>query len=161
MTTMKQHWRRVRYWFLPAAGFITLVVGVVLINQHANIAYPLSTWRVDLDDALIGLGTILIGTAAIWTVWLKAKAANERVDAVERKLNGGLSNMASQIMMDEIKQAGIDTTLAKRVATVETRLEDVTTQRDDCLERVAQQDALIEAIHQRLDQNGMGRDTPR
>ena len=153
--------KRLRAFFLPGIGLVALVIAVVLIQSQAHVEYPLHVWRMDLDDALVGFGTILIGSAAIWTVWLKARDADARTVALEKKLNGGLSSMASQIMMDEMKQAGIDATLAKRVATVETKLEDVTHQRDDCLERVAQQDALIEAIHQRLDQNGMGRDTPR
>ena len=150
-----------RTLLIPGIGLVVIIVGVVLINQNARVDYPLDTWRMDLDDALIGFGTILIGTAAIWTVWLKAKEADAKAEAVEAKLNGGLSSIASQIMMDELKQSGIDITLAKRVARVEAKLEEVTGQRDDCLERVAQQDATIESIHQRLDRNGIGRNTPR
>lgn len=150
-----------RTLLIPGVGLVVFIVGVVLVNEYARVAYPLSTWRMDLDDALIGFGTILIGTAAIWTVWMKATDAAAKAEALEAKLNGGLSSIASQIMMDELKQAGIDTTLAKRVAGVEAKLEDVTGQRDDCLERVAQQDALIASIHDRLDRNGLGRNEPR
>lgn len=122
------NWRRFRAYFLPAIGFVSLVVGTVLINQHANIAYPLSTWRMDLDDALVGLGTILLGVAAIWTVWLKAREAERKADAVEAKLNGGLASLASQIMADELRQAGFETGLNKRVAFLEEHYA-------DCLER--------------------------
>jgi len=155
---MRWSWRTL---LLPGIGLVLVVAGIVLINQHATIQYPLGTWRMDLDDALMGVGTILIGAAAIWTVWLKAKEAAAKAEALEKKLNGGLSDMAAQIMVDELRTAGLEINLAERVASVEATLETVTTQRDLCLERVAQQDAIIESIHRRLDQNGVGRHEPR
>ena len=108
-----------RNLFFPGVGLILIVAGVVLINQNATIEYPLTTWRMDLDDALIGFGTILLGAAAIWTVWLKQKALDQEIRKVDNKLNGGLSSIASQVMRDELKQAGIDKGLTVRVEFLE------------------------------------------
>lgn len=122
------NWRAFRSWILPAVGAVLIIVAVVLINQNATIQYPLGTWRIDLDDALVGIGTILIGAAAIWQVWIKAKEADRKAEAVDKKLNGGLSSLAAQIMADELRMAGFETGLSKRVEFLEDHYQ-------DCLER--------------------------
>ena len=146
---------------LVGFGLAAAVTAIILINTNAAVEYPMHVWRMDLDDALVGVGTLLLGAAAIWTVWLKAREADMKAEALERKLNGGLSSLASQIMMDELKQSGVDTSLAKRVASVETELLVVKDERDDCREQVAAQNALIESIHRRLDESGIGRNEDR
>lgn len=146
-----------RNLLLPGIGLVLIVVGIVLINDHATIQYPLGTWRMDLDDALVGVGTILLGTAAIWTVWLKASGNERRMELLERQFNGGLSSLAAQILLDEMKLSGLEVGLAVRVAEVETRLDEVRNERDDCMTRMAVQDQLIDSIHRRLDENGLGR----
>lgn len=153
--------RRLRAFLLPGIGVALVVVGVVLINQHANIAYPLDTWRMDLDDALVGLGTILLGIAAIWTVWLKARDADRKADALSKKLNGGLSNLAAQILNDEIKQAGIDISLANRVATLEEKLEHSHGALEECRRREEEWKRLKARIGHYLDESGVGREEPR
>lgn len=122
------NWRTFSTWAPPAIGIILITVGIVLINEHATIQYPLGTWRMDLDDALVGVGTIGLGAAAIWTVWLKAKEANDKAEAVSHRINGGLSSLAAQIMADELRQAGFETGLNERVTFLEEHYE-------KCLER--------------------------
>jgi hypothetical protein len=148
-------------FLIPGIGLILVIAGFVMVQTRAHIEYPMHVWRMDLDDALVGVGTILLGAAAIWTVWLKAKEASDKAEAISHRINGGLSSLASQIMMDEIKQSGIDTQLANRVACLETKITEVKDERDDCKEKLAQQDSMIQAIHDRLDDSGFGRQESR
>lgn len=153
--------RQFRNYFLPVVGVVTIVIGVVLINQHAKIAYPLDTWRMDLDDALVGIGTVLLGIAAIWTVWIKALSADRKADALHEKLNGGLSSLAAQILNDEIKHAGIDVNLANRVAVVEQLLGNTQEKLEKCEEREQEWIRMKARIGHLLDEIGKGRDIPR
>ena len=141
------NWRIFRSWILPAVGLISLVVGIVLINQHATIQYPLGTWRMDLDDALTSVGTVALGVAAIWTVWLKAQEAERKAAALEEKLNGGLQRAAKQHMQENEVIIGLNH-----------RMDRFETERDHCQQELAD---LREWVIQRFDENGLGRTEPR
>jgi hypothetical protein len=154
-------WRRLRYWFLPAVGFAALVAGIVLVNQNANVAYPLSTWRMDLDDLIASVGIVAVGVAAIWTVWLKAKAADQKASALTERVNGGLKKMAEQHVAAataEAIEAGHYVDLLSRVTTIEQ-------QRDDCHEDLAavriELSSIQDWVVRRLDDTGNGRGNPR
>jgi len=115
--------RRRRFvWAALAAAAAAAVIAIDMTTT--TISYPLDTWRVDLDDAAIGLGTILVGIAAIWTVWLKAKEANDRTVALSHKLNGGLRQIAREHVQDNEVVIGLVHRLDKADAA-----------RDECLER--------------------------
>jgi len=133
--------------FLPGIGIVLIVVGVVLINEHATIRYPLGTWRMDLDDALTSVGTIALGIAAIWTVWLKARDADAKAEALEQKLNGGLQRAARQHMQENEVIIGLNH-----------RMDRFETERDNCRTELAD---LREWVIERFDQNGLGRQEPR
>ena len=140
-------WRTLRTWLLPAIGLISIVVGVVLINQHATIQYPLGTWRMDLDDALTSIALLATGVAAIWTVWLKATEADRKATKLEEKLNGGLQRAARQHMQENEVIIGLNH-----------RMDRFETERDDCRSELAD---LREWVIERFDQNGLGRQEPR
>ena len=141
---MRWSWRTL---LLPGIGLILIVAGIVLINQHAIIQYPLGTWRMDLDDALTSVGTVALGVAAIWTVWLKAQEAERKAAALEEKLNGGLQRAAKQHMQENEVIIGLNH-----------RMDRFEQERDHCQQELAD---LREWVIERFDQNGLGRQEPR
>ena len=111
-----------RRWLI-FGGILAAVVFVIIVDRAedfvGHISYPLGTWRMDLDDALIGFGTILIGTAAIWTVWLKAKATDVRVTKVEAEINGGMAEAAGNHVGEALHDADLEVGLWRRVDALE------------------------------------------
>ena len=136
-----------RTLLLPGVGVVLIIVGIVLINQHATIQYPLGTWRMDLDDALTSVGTVALGVAAIWTVWMKATDAQRTAENLEKKLNGGLQRAAKQHMQENEVIIGLNH-----------RMDRFETERDHCQQELAD---LREWVIQRFDENGLGRTEPR
>ena len=136
-----------RTLLLPGVGIVLIVAGVVLINQHATVQYPLGTWRMDLDDALTSVGTVALGVAAIWTVWLKAQEAQRKAAALEEKLNGGLQRAAKQHMQENEVIIGLNH-----------RMDRFEQERDHCQQELAE---LKTWVIERFDQNGLGRTEPR
>lgn len=134
----------VRYFLLPGVGIVALAVAVVAVHELAPLrSYPLTVWRVDLDDAAIGLGTILVGVAAIWTVYLKATRTEAKVDAVEARLNGGMAEYARQHVQESEVIAG----LVHRMDRFEAERDECRHAVDECREERRQlHERLIDAI---------------
>lgn len=127
---------------------------------------------------VIGGGTfeaVSLGAAALITALVtsgaalsKAGKAQKSADANESNINGGLTSLTQQILHDEIRVSGLEVGLANRVAVLETEkekwdasLDELRTQKDDCLEREARSSAMFKAIHDRLDESGLGRNGTR
>lgn len=147
--------RHSRTWYLiPGLGLAAIVGAVVMHVAGVDVDYPLNTWRMDLDDAMVGLGTILLGIAGIWTALTKARqaettanAAHARADLLEHKLNGGMVEVAREHMQEN-----------EVMATVIVRLDRIEAERDDCIE---ERKELQRWIIGRLDRAGLGRKEPR
>jgi len=103
---------------------VALALFVGFDAYAAEVEYPLDVWRMDLEDAAIGLGTILVGVAAIWATWIKARDAQRRSIALTYQLNGGLAQMAREHVQDNEVIVGLVH-----------RLDGIELQRDDCLDR--------------------------
>jgi len=89
-----------------------------------------------------GCALFVAAIAALAQAWVKTKRymdeRNEkekelvgRQDELEHQLNGGLMNLATQVMNDELRQAGFEADLGPRVAFLEEHYK-------DCLEREAE-----------------------
>lgn len=80
--------KRIAFYLAGLASLIVLIITVDKAEDWlTHVSYPFDVWRMDLDDILANLGLFLAGSAAIWTVKLKA-------DRIEHKLNGGMMELA-------------------------------------------------------------------
>lgn len=143
-----------KWYLLPGAGLAAVVVAVLMHVAGVDVDYPLATWRMDLDDAMVGVGTILLGVAGIWTALTKARQAeataleaHARADRLEHKVNGGMVEFARETMHEN-----------EIMATVIHRLDRIEAERDDCIE---ERKELQRWIIGRLDSAGLGRKEPR
>lgn len=124
---------------LVTVGLVVGVVAWIAFHEYAeHVEYPMNEWRIDLDDAAVGLGTILVGIAAIWTVWLKAVDAHDRTVELSHRLNGGLAKAAREHVQDNEIIVGLVH-----------RLDVADAARDDCLERYAELERRIDELGSR------------
>jgi hypothetical protein len=132
-------------WKWTAVGFYLLAtVTVHLVKTDSSFS-----------EVMLGLGGVGVAVAAVWTVWLKAKEADRKAEALDRKLNGGLQSIAAQIMADELRLAGLEVGLGKRVEFLEEHYQ-------DCLVREIESKAELRRwLLERLDETGNGRSEER
>jgi ammonia channel protein AmtB len=143
-------------WLLfPGLGIIAFLVAVFLVDAFTHrVEYPLDIWRMDLDDFLGNIGFLLAGIAAIWTVAKTAKRAEKKADQVADQVNGGMASLATQILHDEIRVAGLEVGLGARVMALEESKRDCEEEKRVCLE---ENEKLRDWVIERLDTSGNGR----
>ena len=158
-----------RRWYWWAAAGIVLILLIIVVDKAedvmSHIEYPLDVWRMDLDDIAANIGFFLVGVAAFASLWRKAGRAHDKADEASKDINGGLANLASQIITDELRQSDIEVGLHKRVTALEKltaeyiRREVVWDEEKEQirLDRVALRDWL----NRRLDESGNGRNEAR
>ena len=150
-----------RRWLI-AGSILALILLIVLVDRTedvlTHVSYPLTTWRIDLDDAMLGIGTILLGIAAIWTVWLKANRAEAKADQVSKQINGGMSKIAREHVDGALKNADVELGLWRRVDALETAVDDCTDREQRCMD---ENEKLRDWVIARLDYSTEGRDTER
>ena len=163
-----------RSWWLMAIAVVALVIigmGVDHFMQDVLVQYPLGTWRMDLDDFVGNIGTLLIGVGTLGLAWVgyrKIGGTNRKIDQVEHKLNGGMNKIVERLVEDEMAAKGYDQTFLEVLSKVDECIkqrDDAIGQRDEC--RVAlkasldENDKLRQWVVDRLDGSGNGRSSER
>lgn len=119
---------------IAGVALVAVVVATVVVldrtDAHIQVAYPLTTWRMDLDDALVGLGTILLGVAAIWTVALRQQKQAIELDRLRSQLNGGMADLARQ----HLQESEVVETIRHEQRKDRERLDRIERDRDECVE---------------------------
>jgi len=165
--------------WIAFGAFIALIVLILIVDRVEDVAthisYPLDTWRMDMDDAVVAmgsLGTLLLGIAAFSALWIKADRAHRKADQATDQINGGMTSLASQIITDELRTADLEVGLHKQVKVQDERLVALEKLTSDCLEReqVWEKEkvqlrkdrlALRDWLNHRLDRSGQGREVER
>jgi hypothetical protein len=162
---MKRRWS---FWWLLVPG-ILLLVGVVAIHIFT------SDLHITVTFTMVGIGTILLAVAALIGAIIKWREYQQRVqdletktDDLDNKFNGGMVEVMTKILNDEIKSGNFRIDLVKRIATVENnldetleRLRDAEADRERCLEREREWLRIRNRMVNALDELGYGRDEPR
>ena len=160
---MKDHMKVTfsRRWLITG-GAIALVALILFLDRAedyiGHVSYPLGTWRMDLDDALVGFGTILIGTAAIWKVWLLAYSADKRSRKVEHEINGGMAEAVGHHVVNGLNDADLEVGLWRRVDALEETITDCREREKECLKK---NEDLRAWVITRLDYSTDGREGSR
>lgn len=155
-----------QWWWMAVAivGLVVIGMGIEHLMSDMFIAYPLDTWRMDFDDLLGNIGTLLIGigTMALAIVGVrKERKVKEKIEKVETKLNGGMNAIVERLVADEMAAKGYDRTFLELLAEVEK----FRNERDECREKVAtcleENEKLKQWVVDRLDESGNGRSEER
>ena len=147
---------------IAGISFVVLIALMVIVDRAedilTHISYPMDTWRMDLDDALIGVGTFLLGVAAFVTLWRKADKTQAATDRVAGQINGGMSAIAREHVEGAISDADVEVGLWRRVDALEAGLDECCERELRCLE---ENDKLRDWVIARLDYSTEGRNTER
>jgi hypothetical protein len=126
-------------WKSITFAVVVLVALIVVVGRAedwlSHVSYPMDTWRMDLDDAVSNV----IAGAAVLVAYLAVRRRQNKTDA---KLNGGIKELAQEILLAEIETSGINDTVTSLRADVE----EVKQQRDECMGKI---DALTAALEGR------------
>ena len=146
-----------RWLLLP--GVILLIVGglVAHVLEGADISYPTNVWRMDLDDMLANIGTVLLGIGTLllgFAALIKAREALSISKRNEHSINGGMGDIAREHVNGALENADVEQGLWKRVDVIEQS-------NKDCLEREARMKELMQDVYVRLDATGLGREEDR
>jgi hypothetical protein len=124
------NWKSITF---AVAALVALIIVVDRAEDWlSHVSYPLDTWRMDLDDAVSNV----IAGAAVLVAYLAIRRRQQKTDA---KLNGGLKELAQEILLAEIETSGINDTVTSLRADVE----EVKQQRDECIGKI---EALTAAL---------------
>jgi hypothetical protein len=125
---------------LAVAATVLIVTGFGIAHFLTEVVdYPLDVWRMDLDDLLANIGLFLVGLAAWLTVRQRAKAAEEKAEAVDDKINGGIRKLAADMIRDEMEVAGVN----KATVEMEGRVEALEVERNQCRSELATMRAIL------------------
>jgi hypothetical protein len=126
--------------FLAVVASVFIVAGFGIAHFLTEVvAYPLDEWRMDLDDLLANAGLFLAGLAAWITVRQRAKAAEQKAEAVDDKINGGIRKLAADMIRDEMEVAGVNRTTVE----MEGRVESLEAERNQCRSELATMRATL------------------
>ena len=156
-------------WML-LPGVILLIVGGLVAHtlEGAAISYPTDVWRMDLDDIIANIGTVLLGVGTLllgFAALIKAREALSISRRNEHSLNGGMAETASEHVNTALQEADVEQGLWRRVDVL-------TEQQRECEEREKRADAraencearneeLREWVIARLDGSDKGRNVDR
>ena len=107
---MKFNWK-IFTWAM--AGLVALIIVVNRVEDYLiNISYPIRDWRMDLDDVVSNV----IAGAAVLVAYL---AVRRRQKKIEDQVNGGMSELAKEVMLDHVETEGLNQSFLELLGRVE------------------------------------------
>jgi hypothetical protein len=136
-----------KYLLLPGFLVGASVAVIVFADQFFEVHYT-----------FVGIGAVLVGVTGFGSLWQKVEEAHRIAVKTEKNINGGMANLASQILQDEIRVAGLEAGLGARVIALEESKRDCDEEKRLCLE---ENEKLRDWVITRLDGSGNGRSDNR
>ena len=129
------------HWFL---AFGVLVATIITVDRAedwlSQVGYPLTVWRVDLDDLLANLGLFLGGLAAFLMVFKRTRQIETQVAEVSERINGGMTRLAEE----HVKRATLEASEAGHYISLLERITSLETQKHHCMQELAELRSWIE-----------------
>lgn len=125
---------RITWKWAIFASVIVMLLGFSANHflQEIVVQYPLDTWRMDLDDFLANIGLFLGGLGALSAVLVRLRKTEDKITQVEHHMNGGMTDLAEKILLEQLEIAGYGASWLEVVA----RLDKIESERDSCREQV-------------------------